>query len=129
MTFVAVGVFGYLTDCLRDHAPEAFASVNVSNFLTFGISYLIVLTSHAGFNFAIAKWLISQGPIQVFTVIAGTCIFAMAPALPMYVYGKRIRSWTARKRIFQKILGQENTQDVSSEDNLGERKLNVVNIP
>jgi hypothetical protein len=28
--------YAYITDCLRDHAPEAFASLNLANLYEFG---------------------------------------------------------------------------------------------
>jgi hypothetical protein len=36
LSFLNIAIFGYLTDCLRDHAPEAFASINLRNLYSFG---------------------------------------------------------------------------------------------
>ena len=36
LSFLNIAVYGYITDCLRDHAPEAFASINLRNIYSFG---------------------------------------------------------------------------------------------
>jgi len=38
ISFLNIAVYGYITDCLRDHAPEAFASINLRNIYSFGTS-------------------------------------------------------------------------------------------
>lgn len=37
LSFLGIAIYGYITDCLRDHAPEAFASLNLANLYEFGI--------------------------------------------------------------------------------------------
>jgi hypothetical protein len=36
LSFLSIAIYGYLTDCLRDHAPEAFATLNLTNLYEFG---------------------------------------------------------------------------------------------
>ena len=36
--FLTVSVFGYITDCLGDRAPGAFAALNLTSLVTFGNS-------------------------------------------------------------------------------------------
>lgn len=38
--FVTIAVYGYLTDCHRDKAPEAFAAINLRNIYSFGMNYV-----------------------------------------------------------------------------------------
>lgn len=52
--FMSIAVYGYLTDCHRDKAPEAFAAINLRNIYSFGMNYFI------------SSWISSQGP-------KGTC--------------------------------------------------------
>ena len=90
--FINVAIYGYLTDCHRDKAPEAFASINLRNIYSFGMNYFI------------ASWISSQGPREVFCIIGGVHVFICLLAIPMYIFGKKCRSWTSRVSIFQKIM-------------------------
>lgn len=36
VSFVNVSTHAYVTDCLRDHAPEAYTSLNLSDLYEFG---------------------------------------------------------------------------------------------
>jgi len=58
-------------------------------------------------NFLFAKWLLRDGALVVFSVCGTTHIVAMMLTIPMYIYGKRVRSWTSRKRIFKAIVARE----------------------
>ena len=102
LSFLNIAVYGYLGDCLRNHAPEAFASINVRNCYLFGICDYC--DADAGINYFIAQWIDSQGPLKVFAIIGGIHIFIISLTLPMYVFGKKARSWTARKTLFKNIL-------------------------
>ncbi|KUL89641.1 hypothetical protein ZTR_00559 [Talaromyces verruculosus] len=90
--FMTIAVYGYLTDCHRDKAPEAFASINLRNIYSFGMNYFV------------ASWISSQGPREVFSIIGGIHIFICLMAIPMYIFGKRCRGWTSRVPIFQKVM-------------------------
>jgi hypothetical protein len=37
LTFLNIAVYGYIRDCLRDHGPEVFASINLRNIYSFGL--------------------------------------------------------------------------------------------
>ncbi|KAF2661911.1 serine/threonine kinase 16 [Lophiostoma macrostomum CBS 122681] len=93
MAFLNIGIFGYLTECHRNKAPEAFASLNLRNFYSFGMNYFI------------SSWITSQGPLQVFSIIGGLHIFIMLLTIPMWIFGKRCRSFTARNAFFRKLQG------------------------
>ncbi|KAH9222545.1 major facilitator superfamily domain-containing protein [Leptodontidium sp. 2 PMI_412] len=90
--FMSIAVYGYLTDCHRDKAPEAFAAINLRNIYSFGMNYFI------------SDWITKQGPKEVFCIIGGVHVFICLCAVPMYIFGKRCRSWTSRVGVFQKIM-------------------------
>ena len=90
--FMTIAVYGYLTDCHRDKAPEAFAAINLRNIYSFGMNYFI------------ASWITSQGPREVFCIIGGVHVFICLCAVPMYIFGKRCRSWTSRVKVFQVVM-------------------------
>ncbi|KAI1077829.1 MFS general substrate transporter [Whalleya microplaca] len=90
--FMTIAVYGYLTDCHRDKAPEAFAAINLRNIYSFGMNYFI------------SDWITTQGPKQVFCIIGGIHVFICLCAIPMYIYGKKCRSWTSRVSIFEKVM-------------------------
>ncbi len=90
--FVTIAVYGYLTDCHRDKAPEAFAAINLRNIYSFGMNYFI------------ANWITSQGPKEVFCIIGGIHVFICLVAVLIYIFGKRCRSWTSRVPIFQTVM-------------------------
>ncbi|KUJ15146.1 MFS general substrate transporter [Mollisia scopiformis] len=90
--FMSIAVYGYLTDCHRDKAPEAFAAINLRNIYSFGMNYFI------------SSWISTQGPKEVFSIIGGIHVFICLMAIPMYIFGKRCRSWTSRVEVFQKVM-------------------------
>ncbi|KAI1343852.1 MFS general substrate transporter [Xylariaceae sp. FL0016] len=90
--FMTIAVYGYLTDCHRDKAPEAFAAINLRNIYSFGMNYFI------------SDWISRQGPKEVFCIIGGVHVFICLCAIPMYIFGKRCRSWTSRVGVFEKVM-------------------------
>ncbi|KAF1960645.1 serine/threonine kinase 16 [Byssothecium circinans] len=93
MAFLNIGIFGYITECHRSKAPEAFAALNLRNVYSFGMNYFI------------SDWISSMGTLQVFSIIGGVHIFIMLLTIPMWVFGKRCRSVTARVTFFKKLQG------------------------
>ncbi|KAF2102208.1 serine/threonine kinase 16 [Rhizodiscina lignyota] len=91
MSFLNIGIYGYITECHRNKAPEAFASLNLRNFYSFGMNYFI------------SSWITNQGPLEVFSIIGGLHIFICLLTVPMWIFGKRCRSLTARLTIYRKI--------------------------
>ena len=92
MSFLNIGIYGYITECHRNKAPEAFALINLRNIYSFGMNYFI------------SSWISNQGPLEVFSIIGGLHIFICLLTIPMWIFGKRCRSMTARLTIFKKIL-------------------------
>lgn len=54
-------------------------------------------------NYFISSWISEQGPLQVFSTIGGLHIFICLLTIPMWIFGKRCRSMTARLSVFRKI--------------------------
>jgi hypothetical protein len=82
------GVVAYLQDCHRDKAGEAFAAISfIKNMFAFG------LTNYLN------DWVASEGVRNVFFVIGGITIGVSLFTIPMYIYGKRARSWAFRHNV------------------------------
>jgi len=64
-----------------------------------------------GFSNFANDWVAAKGPEQIMFVFGGTSIFFSLLAIPMYVYGKRLRSWWARHDLFLKF-GMQKTGNV-----------------
>jgi hypothetical protein len=62
-------------------------------------------------NFA-NPWVADSGPEQIMFVFGGTSIFIALMGIPVYIFGKRLRSWWARHNLF-KILKMETSGPVS----------------
>lgn len=56
-------------------------------------------------NFA-NNWVAAAGPEQIMYVFGGTSLFLALLAIPVYVFGKKLRSWWCRHDLF-KILRME----------------------
>ncbi|KAL3426059.1 Protein HOL1-like protein 2 [Phlyctema vagabunda] len=77
-------VFGYVIDSHESLAEEALVAINARNFLTFGLTYFV------------NDWLARDGALNVFNVLGGTFIVVCGLTVPLWIFGKRIRSWIAR---------------------------------
>ncbi|KAH8109544.1 MFS general substrate transporter [Phellopilus nigrolimitatus] len=81
----AIGVVTYVVDAHANYAPEAFASINgLKNIFTFGVTYFVT------------SWIQEQGVLRTFSTIGGINVFVCLMTIPMYIYGKRARSWVHR---------------------------------
>ncbi|KAH7922411.1 MFS general substrate transporter [Leucogyrophana mollusca] len=81
----SIAVVSYVVDAHSNYAPEAFATINcIKNLFTFGLTYYVV------------PWLAAQGVLRTFCTIGGINIWVCLMTIPMYVYGKRARSWVHR---------------------------------
>jgi MFS family permease len=82
------GVVSYVVDCHREKAGEAFATMNfIKNMFAFGlVNYL-------------NNWVATQGVRNVFFTIGGITIAVSLTTIPMYIYGKRARSFVYRHDI------------------------------
>ena len=48
-------------------------------------------------------WVASNGPEQIMYVFGGTSLLCCVMAIPVYMYGKRLRSWWARHDLFKTL--------------------------
>lgn len=86
LAFLSTCVFGYLLDSYPHLAEEAFVAINTRNILTFGLTYFV------------NDWLARVGALKVFDVL-GACFLAVCMlTIPLWVFGKRIRSFIARQQ-------------------------------
>ena len=82
------GIVAYVVDTHRDKASEAFATMNfIKNTFAFGLTFYI------------NDWIANQGVRQTFFVIGGLTLAASLTTVPMYIYGKKARSWIHRSKI------------------------------
>ncbi|OAL02606.1 MFS general substrate transporter [Phaeosphaeriaceae sp. SRC1lsM3a] len=89
-------VVTYVSDCHREQSAEAFAIMNfIKNLFAFG------LTFYAN------DWIALQGVRETFYVIGGTTAAVTLTTIPMYIYGKKARSWVYRTRILDRVLKSE----------------------
>ncbi|KAK3117162.1 hypothetical protein LTR53_001741 [Teratosphaeriaceae sp. CCFEE 6253] len=89
---VLIGIFAGLSyglDAFRTQSNEIFVmNMLFKNFLFYGLS-----------NFA-NPWVAKSGPEEIMYVFGGTSIFLSLLAIPVYVYGKKLRSWWSRHDLF-----------------------------
>ncbi|KAJ5152553.1 uncharacterized protein N7482_009031 [Penicillium canariense] len=80
--FIGNPLSNYLVDAFRDSSVEVFiASMGIKNFLFFGFSYFL--------NEWFARW----GPAKVYDCIGGLMLILSLTAIPVYIFGKRLRGW------------------------------------
>ncbi len=115
MVGVLIGIFSTLSyglDSFRNQSNEIFimnmlfkvsvvhnahsnsgtsVANSAQNFMFYGLS-----------NFA-NDWVAAHGPTQIMYVFGGTSIFLSLLGIPVYIYGKRMRSWWARHDLFKKL--------------------------
>ncbi|KAL2820094.1 major facilitator superfamily domain-containing protein [Aspergillus granulosus] len=86
------GVVTYVVDCHREKAGEAFATMNfVKNLFAFGLTFYV------------NGWIDTQGVRNCFFTIGGITIGVTLLTVPMYIWGKRSRSWVHRHRIAERL--------------------------
>ncbi|KAF1836125.1 MFS general substrate transporter [Decorospora gaudefroyi] len=89
-------VVTYVSDSHREEAAEAFAIMNfIKNIFAFG------LTFYAN------DWLAAQGVRDAFFVIGGTTVAVTLTTIPMYIFGKKARSWVKRVGVLDSVLKVE----------------------
>lgn len=78
----ATGVTAYVVDSHRQHAAEAFASMNfLRNLFNFGLSFFA------------NDWVADQGVRLAFFTVGGITMAATLTTIPMYIYGKKARGF------------------------------------
>ncbi|KAH8676347.1 major facilitator superfamily transporter [Xylariales sp. PMI_506] len=90
MVIGAVASSLYIVDAYRDLAVEGFTCLIIfKNFFSFGLT------------FSAYKWLIQGGIENVFLIIASVQVVVCLLSIPMYIFGKRNRSYFYRHDLLQ----------------------------
>lgn len=95
MAFLSTSVFGYVIDCYPHLSEEIFVSVNARNLLTFGFTYFV------------NNWLDKDGVLVVFSALGAMFLFVCLLTIPMWIFGKKVRSWIGRNRWLQNYMTDE----------------------
>jgi len=85
-------VFGYVIDSYEALSEEAFVAINARNLLTFGLTYFV------------NDWLAKDGALAVFNVLGSAFLGVCLLTIPLWIFGKRIRSVIARNVTLQKFM-------------------------
>ena len=92
MIFILTPANSYVVDAFRDLSSEMFISnMMFKNFLFFGYSYFV------------NNWTATAGPGEVFYVWGGLTFALALTTIPLYIFGKRYRSYWCRNNILEKI--------------------------
>jgi hypothetical protein len=90
--FATSAMFTYVMDCHPSHAAQAFVTMNfVKAVLSLGMSEFV------------NGWFESVGAKSVFTTVAIANLAVSGVSIPMYIFGKRLRSKIARSAFHQKF--------------------------
>lgn len=92
LAFASTCLFGYVLDCYPELSSEAFVALNMRNILAFGISYVI------------EDWLASSGALKVFETVGGVFLGTCAFAVPLWIFGKKVRRYIARNEWLTKFM-------------------------
>ncbi|KAJ5889046.1 hypothetical protein N7495_009087 [Penicillium taxi] len=83
----------FCVDSYRQYAGEALVTLNFSKNVLHGLIWSLF----------IVDWLDADGSRTVFLSIGGIQLFFLFLTIPMYIYGKRARMWTVRKRLMERF--------------------------
>ncbi|KAF2453980.1 serine/threonine kinase 16 [Lineolata rhizophorae] len=90
--FSGPSVFGYVIDSYPNLAEESFVAINARNFLTFGLTYFV------------NDWLAKQGALEVFSILGSCFLGVCLLTIPLWIFGKRIRSFIARREFLNNYM-------------------------
>lgn len=83
----------FCVDSYRQYAGEALVTLNFSKNIFHGMI----------FSLFIVDWLKSDGARTVFLAIGGIQIACLLTSIPMYIFGKRARMWTVKRKLMEKF--------------------------
>lgn len=83
----------FAVDSYRQYAGEALVTLNFSKNIFHGLVFSLFFNS----------WLESDGAKDVFVALGGIQIFFLLWTVPLYIFGKRLRMWTVRKKMMEKF--------------------------
>ena len=98
----------FVVDSYRQYAGEALVTLNFSK-STYsrsfgGLADQIDVLHGFVFSLFFPHWFQADGSKSVFIYIGLIQILCMLLSIPMYIYGKRFRMWTARKNFVERVL-------------------------
>lgn len=83
----------FCVDSYRQYAGEALVTLNFTKNVCHGLV----------FSLFVSHWLDAEGPKMVYIWIGIIQLIVLLTTIPMYIYGKRARMWTARKNLMEKF--------------------------
>lgn len=83
----------FCVDSYRQYAGEALVTLNFSKNVFHGLVWSLFFP----------QWLEHEGSKDVFLAIGGIQLGCMLFTIPMYIFGKRARMWTVRKRMMDRF--------------------------
>jgi hypothetical protein len=83
----------FVVDSYRQYAGEALVSLNFSKNVFHGLVFSLFFT----------HWLEADGSRMVYVWVAVIQLVATLFAIPMYIYGKRMRMWTVRANFMERF--------------------------
>ncbi|KAL1968096.1 hypothetical protein VTN77DRAFT_2226 [Rasamsonia byssochlamydoides] len=83
----------FCVDSYRQYAGEALVTLNFSKNIFHGLV----------FSLFFVNWLEADGSRKVFLAVGGIQLACLLTAIPMYIFGKRARMWTVRKKLMEKF--------------------------
>ncbi|KAL1896112.1 hypothetical protein Sste5346_004852 [Sporothrix stenoceras] len=83
----------FCVDSYRQYAGEALVTLNFSKNVLHGLVFSLFFNS----------WLQSKGSKSVFIWLGVIQLILLLGTIPMYIYGKRARMWTARRNLMEKF--------------------------
>ncbi|KKY27249.1 putative cycloheximide resistance [Phaeomoniella chlamydospora] len=95
LAFASTCVFGYVIDSYKSLAEEAFVAINARNFLTFGLTYFV------------NSWLAESGALEVFCILGALFLLVCFFTVPLWIFGKKIRSWIGRNERLEKFMNDD----------------------
>lgn len=103
----------FCVDSYRQYAGEALVTLNWSKStspISHLVSYSIFRMANSGtdvfhgliFSLFVVDWMEVEGARMVFVALGVIQFGLLLFSIPMYIYGKRARMWTVRKRLMEK---------------------------
>ncbi|KAF4583010.1 hypothetical protein GQ602_006154 [Ophiocordyceps camponoti-floridani] len=83
----------YCVDSYRQYAGEALVTLNFAKNICHGLV----------FSLFVAHWMAKDGPRLVYIWLGVIQVLVLLTTVPMYIYGKRARMWTARRNLMEKF--------------------------
>jgi hypothetical protein len=83
----------FCVDSYRQYAGEALVTLNFSKNIFHGLMFSLF------FN----DWLDSDGSKNVFLALGGIQLACLVFTIPLYIFGKRARMWTVRKKFLERL--------------------------